>query len=104
MSLARKAIQLAKEVVLDHQLEWAVEKAKAGNLVGARYHVLFALGKRPQELQKFAQELRPLGLQYFFDDLLYAASFAPDVCVKLRQVALAQDAGQFAFVLDLLDE
>jgi tetratricopeptide (TPR) repeat protein len=81
-----------------------VEKAKAGNLIGARYHVLFALGNRPQELQRFAQELRPLGLQYFLDELLYAASFDPNVCVKLRQVALAQDAGQFAFALDLLDD
>jgi tetratricopeptide (TPR) repeat protein len=104
MELAQKAIQLAKEVVLDNQLEWAVEKAQAGNLVGARYHVLFALANRPQELQRFAQELRPLGLQYFFDELLYAASFYPNVCVKLRQVALAQDAGQFALALDLLDE
>ncbi len=104
MSLALKAIELAKVVVLDHQMEWAVEKAKAGNLIGARYHVLFALGNRPQELQRFAQELRPLGLQYFFDELLYAASFDPNVCVKLRQVALAQDAGQFALALDLLDE
>jgi hypothetical protein len=104
MSLAGKAIQLAKEVVLDHQLEWAVQKAKAGNLIGARYHVLFALSNRPKELQRFAQELRPLGLRYFFDELLYAASFDPDFCVKLRQVALAQDAGQFALALDLLDE
>jgi len=104
MSLARKAILLAKEVVLDHQLEWAVEKAKAGNLVGARYHVLIALGNRPQELQRFAQALRPLGLQYFFDELLYAASFDPDICVKLRQVVLAQEAGQPALALDALDE
>jgi hypothetical protein len=104
MSLARKAILLAKEVVLDHQLEWAVEKAKAGNLVGTRYHVLFALANRPQEMQRFAQELRPLGLQYFFDELLYAASFAPDICAKLRQVTLAQEAGQTALASDLLDE
>ena len=103
MSLARKAILLAKEVVLDHQLEWAVEKAKAGNLVGARYHVLFALAHRPQELQRFAQELRPLGLQYFFDELLYAASLTPDFCAKLRQVTLAQEAGQTALASDLLD-
>jgi hypothetical protein len=61
MSLARKAILLAQEVVLDHQLEWAVEKAKAGNLIGARYHVLFALGNRPQELQRFAQQRGPRG-------------------------------------------
>ena len=83
------------------RFEWAVEKANAGNLIGARYHVLFALGNRPQELQRFAQELRPLGLQYFFDELLYAASFEPNVCVKLRQVALAQNAGQFGRIVFL---
>lgn len=104
MKLAQKAVQLAKEVVLDHQLEWAMEKAKAGNLVGARYHVFFALANRPQELQRFAQELRPLGLEYFFDELLYAAVFDPAICVKLRQVTLAQDAGQLALASDLLDE
>jgi tetratricopeptide (TPR) repeat protein len=62
------------------------------------------VGNRPQELQRFAQELRPMGLQYFFDELLYAASFSPDICAKLRQVTLAQEAGQTALASDLLDE
>jgi hypothetical protein len=103
LKLAQHAIQLAKEVVLDHQLEWAVEKAQAGNLIGARYHVLFALAHRPNELQRFAQKLRPLGLKYLFDELLYAESFDPDICVKLGQADAARNAGQYERALDVLD-
>ena len=61
-------------------------------------------GQSPPGIAAIRPRVAAAGLQYFFDELLYAASFDPNVCVKLRQVALAQDAGQFALALDLLDE
>jgi predicted Zn-dependent protease len=104
MQLAQKAIQLAKEVVLDNQLEWAVEKAQAGNLIAARYHVLFALAYRPRQLRRLAQALRPLGMDYLFDELMYAEAFEPEFCAKQFRVMTVQDSGQVALARELLDE
>jgi predicted Zn-dependent protease len=104
LRLARKAIQQTKGVVLDHQLEWAVEKAKAGNLLGARYHVIFALAQRPYELRRFAQVLSPLGMKYLFDELMYADSFEKAYVANLQRVHSAREAGEVAFAMELLDE
>ena len=101
--LVERAIQMARDVVLDHQLDWAVEKAKVGHLLGARHHVIFGLAYRPGRLCHYAQVLRPLGLQYFFEELAHAELINPGFCLKLHLLNIARDSGDIAGALNLLE-
>ncbi len=67
--MVERAIQAASTYILDHQLEWAVRHAEAGDLWGARSHAAFALRYRPETFRDFEAALRPLGVGYFFDDI-----------------------------------
>ena len=62
LTTALTAIRRSRAFIRGHQLEWAICHAERGNLLGARYHTMFALAKQPEDLPKFERGLRRLGL------------------------------------------
>ncbi|GAB4239234.1 MAG: hypothetical protein OHK005_00480 [Candidatus Methylacidiphilales bacterium] len=97
------AVTKAKAALLDWQLEWAVEHAKQGNYLAARYHTLCALEQELRRFHAFEQALRPLGMDYLFNDLLRACVEDTQVLRKLKAIA-NQLEQHLVPSRDLLDE
>ncbi len=104
VTLAQTAIKRSQAVVLEHQLPWAIEKAKDGNLLGARYHLLFAILHRADWLSDFDDALRPLGLGYVLDDLTEALEAEPRTLHLICDAATLNREERASEAMDLLDD
>ena len=82
-SFARTSIARAENVILHSQLEWAADAAQRGDYFAARNHCVFALAKRPEWMDRFAQALSPLGMRYFFEDVRAPMREDPKFCNRI---------------------
>lgn len=96
-----RAREHAANVVLHSQPAYAALHLAAGNFLGARYHVLWALGKDPALLGNFRenQHLRPL--TYLFDEL---AALQHADCESSRLLIEASLPNPRLNIADLLDD
>lgn len=64
-----RAREAASAVVLQSQQAYARKHLARGNYLGARYHLVWALGKKPELLKDFRADEKLRSLTYLFDEI-----------------------------------
>jgi hypothetical protein len=93
IAMIRAGIERALEVVLESQPKYAAEQAAWGNHLGARYHILWALARKPEMLGSLYAEpgLRPM---YDLLDSLADIQLAdPSFCTRAPLVSASASDG-----------
>jgi len=85
-SMIRAGINKALDIVLHAQPKYAAKKAAAGNHLGFRYHVVWALARRPELIGMFYVELGGWGFHTLLDSLSEAERIAPGFCKRMERL------------------
>jgi hypothetical protein len=91
-SMIRAGISKALDTVIKAQPKYAAEKAALGNHLGLRYHVLWALARRPELIGMFYAEPDSSGLYNLLDSLSEVQQIAPDFCACMERLGDAISA------------
>jgi tetratricopeptide (TPR) repeat protein len=82
-SMIRAGVRKALDVVIDAQPKYAAEKAALGNHLGLRYHVVWALARRPELIGMFYAEPDRTGLYDLLDSLSDVEQVDPGFCARM---------------------
>ena len=82
-SMIRGGIWKTLDVIINVQPKYAAEKAALGNHLGMRYHVVWALARRPELIGMFYAEPDRTGLYNFLDSLSEAEQDDPGFCARM---------------------
>jgi tetratricopeptide (TPR) repeat protein len=83
VAMIRAGVKKALDVVLNAQLKYAAEHALLGNHLGARYHILLALARRPEMLGSFYAEPNLNPLHDLLDSLAEVQRTDPGFCARM---------------------
>jgi hypothetical protein len=83
-SMIRAGITKAFDIVINAQPKYAAEKAALGDHLGMRYHVVWALARRPELIGMFYAEPDRTGLYDLLDSLLEAERADPGFCARME--------------------
>jgi hypothetical protein len=82
-SMIRAGVSRALDTVIKAQPKYAAEKAALGNHLGLRYHVLWALARRPELIGMFYSEPDCTGLYNLLDSLADVQRTDPGFCARM---------------------
>jgi tetratricopeptide (TPR) repeat protein len=82
-SMIRAGVRKALDVVIDAQPKYAAEKAALGNHLGLRYHVVWAVARRPELIGMFYAEPDRTGLYDLLDSLSDVERVDPGFCARM---------------------
>jgi hypothetical protein len=85
-SMIRASISKAFDVVINAQAKYAAEKAALGNHLGLRYHVVWALARRPELIGMFYTERDGTGLYNLLDSLSEVERADPGFCARMERL------------------
>src|SRR6266404_1487143 len=82
-SMIRAGTLRALDIVLDAQPKYAAAQAGSGNHLGARYHIVWALARKPELLGAFYSESGLATLYAFLDSLSEIQHVDPGFCARM---------------------
>jgi tetratricopeptide (TPR) repeat protein len=82
-SMIRAGTQRALDIVLNAQPKYAAAQAGSSNHLGARYHIVWALARKPKLLGAFYSESGLAMLYTFLDSLSEIQHFDPGFCARM---------------------
>lgn len=82
-SCLRQARWKSEKIVLRHQAHYARLQLEQGNYLGARYHILWALGREPDRLGSFRADPNLQPLTYLLDEIAAAQAVDPLFCSRI---------------------
>jgi hypothetical protein len=85
-SMTRAGITKAFDIVIKAQPKYAAENAALGNHLGMRYHVVWALARRPELIGMFYAEPDRTGLHDLLDSLSEAERADPGFCARMELI------------------
>ena len=85
-SMIRAGIGKALDIVINAQPKYAAAKAAVGNHLGLRYHVLWALARRPELIGMFYAEPDASGLYNLLDSLSEVERADPSFCARMERL------------------
>jgi hypothetical protein len=85
-SMIRAGITKALDIVITAQPKYAAEQARRGNHLGLRYHVGWALARRPELIGMFYTERDGTGLYSLLDSLSEVERADPGFCARMERL------------------